>query len=104
MKKLRFSEEQIIGILKEQEAGGIVAEICRHHGVSQTTFFKWKSKYGGLEVSDVRKMRLLEAENSKLKRLLADAMLDNAALKDVLGKNGKARRETRSYCSYSVWF
>ncbi len=86
MKRSRFSEEQIIGILKEQEAGQPTADVCRHHGISSATFYKWKSKYGGLEVSDARKLRALEDENARLKRLLADAMLDNAMLKDVAGK------------------
>ena len=86
MKRSRYSEEQIIGILKEQEAGVPVAELCRKHGMSDATFYNWKSKYGGLEVSEAKRLRALEAENARLKRLLADAMLDNAALKDLLGK------------------
>jgi putative transposase len=86
MKRSRYTEEQIIGILQEQEAGTRVAELCRKHGMSEATFYTWKSKYGGLEVSDAKRLRALEAENAKLKRLLADAMLDNAALKDLLGK------------------
>jgi len=86
MKRSRYTEEQIIGILKEQEAGVPVAELCRKHGMSDATFYNWKSKYGGLEVSEARRLRRLEAENAKLKRLLADAMLDNAGLKDLLGK------------------
>lgn len=86
MKRSRYTEEQIIGILKEQEAGMAVAELCRKHGMSDATFYNWKSKYGGLEVSEAKRLRALEAENAKLKRLLADAMLDNAALKDLLGK------------------
>jgi putative transposase len=88
MKRSRDTEEQIIGILKEQEAGMPVAELCRKHGMSEATFYNWKSKYkyGGLEVSEAKRLRGLEAENAKLKRLLADAMLDNAALKDLLGK------------------
>ena len=91
MKRSRYTEEQIIGILKEQEAGTPVAELCRKHGMSDATFYTWKSKYGGLEVSEVKRLRALETENAKLKRLLADAMLDNAALKDLVGKNGDAR-------------
>ena len=86
MKRSRYTEEQIIGILKEQEAGAPVAELCRKHGMSDATFYTWKSKYGGLEVSEAKRLRALEAENAKLKRLLADAMLDNAALKELLGK------------------
>ena len=86
MKRSRYTEEQIIGILKEQEAGAPVAELCRKHGMSDATFYTWKSKYGGLEVSEAKRLRALEAENARLKRLLADAMLDNAALKDLLGK------------------
>jgi putative transposase len=86
MKRSRFSEEQIIGILKEQEAGVSVAELCRRHGMSDASFYKWKARYGGLEVSEARRLKSLEDENTRLKRLLADAMLDNAALKELLGK------------------
>jgi putative transposase len=86
MKRSQYTEEQIIGILKEQEAGTPVAELCRKHGMSDATFYAWKSKYGGLEVSEAKRLRALEAENAKLKWLLAEAMLDNAALKDLLGK------------------
>ena len=86
MKRSRYTEEQIIGILKEQEAGVPVAELCRKHGMSDATFYNWKSKFGGLEISEAKRLRALETENTKLKRLLADAMLDNAALKDLLGK------------------
>jgi len=86
MKRSRYSEEQIIGILKEQETGTSVAELCRKHGMSDETYYNWKSKYGGLEVSEAKRLRALGEENAKLKRLLADAMLDNAALKDLLGK------------------
>ena len=86
MRKSRFTDEQIIAILAEQERGLATAEVCRRHGVSQGTFYKWKAKYGGLEVSDARKLKTLEAENGRLKRLLADAMLDNVVLKDLLGK------------------
>jgi putative transposase len=93
MKRSRFTEEQIIGVLKEQEAGMPTAEVCRKHGISSATFYKWKAKYGGLEVSDARKLKALEDENAKLKKLLAEAMLDNAILKDVAAKNGDARRE-----------
>ena len=87
MRKSRFTEEQIIAILTEQERGLATAEVCRKHGVSQGTFYKWKAKYGGMDVSDARKLKTLESENGRLKRLLADQMLDNAVLKDLLGKN-----------------
>jgi len=86
MKRNRFSEEQIIGILREQEAGAKTADVCRKHGISDATFYKWKAKYGGLEVSDAKRLRSLEDENAKLKKLLAEAMLDNAMLKDIAGK------------------
>jgi putative transposase len=83
----RFTEEQIIAVLKEADAGVKTSEICRKHGVSDATFYKWKAKYAGLEVSDLRKMKALEEENNKLKRIVADLSLDNRALKDVLSKN-----------------
>jgi putative transposase len=83
MKKKRFSEEQIIGILKEHEAGATVADLSRRHGVSPYSIYRWKGKYGGMEVSDARRLRALEQENAKLKRLLADSLLDNAALKEI---------------------
>lgn len=86
MKRSRFSEEQIITVLKEQEAGMATADVCRRHGISSATFYKWKAKYGGLEVSDARRLRSLEEENARLKRLLADAMLDNAMLKEISAK------------------
>jgi putative transposase len=86
MKRKRFSEEQIIGILKEAEAGAAVTELCRRHGMSSPTFYAWKAKYGGLEVSEARRLKALEDENVRLKKLLADAMLDNAGLKDLLAK------------------
>jgi putative transposase len=86
MKRSRFTEEQVIGILREQEAGSKTVDVCRKYGISQTTFFKWKSKYGGLEVSEARRLKTLEDENAKLKRLLAEAMLDNAMLKDIASK------------------
>jgi putative transposase len=87
MKRSRFSEEQIIGVLHEHEAGAKTEEVYRRHGISSATLYKWKSKYGGLEVSEARRLRALEDENRRLKRLLAESMLDNAALKDLLGKN-----------------
>ena len=86
MKRSRFTEEQIIGMLREQEAGVATAEVCRRHGVSSATFYKWKAKFGGLDVSEARRLKALEDENARLKRMLADAMLDNVALKDLLGK------------------
>jgi putative transposase len=86
MKRSRFSEEQIIAILKEQEAGMPTADVCRRHGVSSATFYKWKAKFGGLEVSDAKRLRQLEGENAKLKKLLAEAMLDNAMLKEITAK------------------
>ena len=86
MKRSRFSEEQIIGILKEQEAGSRTADVCRRHGISEPTFYKWKAKYGGLEVSEAKRLKALEDENARLKKLLAEAMLDNAMLKDVASK------------------
>lgn len=86
MKRKQFSDEQIIGILKEAEAGAVVTDLCRRHGMSSATFYAWKGKFGGMEVSDAKRLRALEDENGKLKRLLADAMLDNAGLKDLLAK------------------
>jgi len=87
MKSSRFSEEQIIGILKEHQAGATAADLCRKHGVSDATFYKWRSKYGGMEVSDAKKLKTLEAENAKLKKLLAEQMMDVSTLKEMLGKN-----------------
>ena len=87
MKRSRFTEEQIIGILREHEAGMKTADLCRKHGVSSATFFKWKSKFGGMDVSDARKLKALEDENRKLKKLLAETVLDAATLKEMLAKN-----------------
>ena len=87
MRGSRFSEEQIIGVLSEGEAGAATGELCRRHGISPATFYKWKARYGGLEVSEARRLRLLEEENRKLKQLLAEATLDNHALKELLRKN-----------------
>jgi putative transposase len=86
MKRKRFTEEQIITILKENEAGSTVVDLARHHGVAENTIYRWKSKYGGMEVSDAKRLRALEAENAKLKRLYADAMLDNQALREINAK------------------
>lgn len=86
MKRSRFSEEQIIAILKEQEAGMPTVDVCRRHGVSSATFYKWKAKFGGLEVSDAKRLRQLEDGSTKLKKLLAEAMLDNAMLKEITAK------------------
>jgi putative transposase len=86
MKRSKFTEEQVIAILREQEAGAKTADVCRRHGISSATFYAWKSKYGGMEPSDAKRLKALEDENAKLKRLYADAMLDNSALKDLLAK------------------
>jgi len=86
MERSRFTEEQIIGILQEQEAGMKTADVCRKHGISEATFYKYKAKFGGMDVSDARKLKALEDENAKLKKLLAETMLDNAMLKDVAAK------------------
>ena len=87
MKRSRFTEEQIIGVLKEHQAGMSAADLCRKHGISDATFYTWRSKYGGMEVSDAKKLKALDEENRKLKKLLAEQLLDNATLKEMLGKN-----------------
>jgi len=86
MKRSKFTEEQIIGILREQEAGAKCADLCRKHGMSGATFYAWKAKFGGMDVSDAKRLKALEDENARLKRLLAEAMLDQAALKDLLSR------------------
>lgn len=86
MKSSRFTESQIVSILKEADAGRPVKEVCRQHGISDATYYKWKSKYGGMEASDLKRVRELEAENAKLKRLFADMALENAAMKDLIAK------------------
>lgn len=87
MARKGFTEEKIIGILKQADAGTKPADICRQHGITTTTFYRWKAKYGGMSVSDARRLKALEAENSKLKHMLADSMIDNKALKELLSKN-----------------
>jgi len=87
MRKSRFSEEQIIGILKEHQAGMPVADLCRKHGISDATLYTWRTKYGGMEISDARKLKTLEDENRRLKKLLAESMLDVATLREMMGKN-----------------
>ncbi len=84
---MKFTEEQIIGMLKEQETGAKTADVCRKHGVSEATFYKWKAKYGGMDESEARRLKALEDENARLKKLLAEAMLDNAVLKEISSKN-----------------
>ena len=86
MKRSKFTEEQIIGILREQEAGAKTAELCRRHGISSATFYAWKAKFGGMDVSDAKRLKALEEENARLKRLLAELLLDQAALKDLLSR------------------
>ena len=87
MRRSRFSEEQIVGILKEQEAGAQTAELCRRYGISEQTFYTWKKKYGGMDVSEARRLKQLEDENGRLKRLVADQALDNVMLRELLRKN-----------------
>ncbi len=87
MKRSRFTQEQIIGVLKEHQAGAAAADLCRKHGISDATFYKWRSKYGGMEISDAKRLRGLEEENAKLKKLLAESMLDVSTLREMLAKN-----------------
>jgi len=87
MKRSRFTQEQIIGVLKEHQAGAAAADLCRKHGISDATFYKWRSKYGGMEMSDARKLKGLEEENARLKKLLAESMLDVSTLREMLAKN-----------------
>lgn len=86
MKRSKFTEEQIIGILREQDAGAKTADLCRRHGISNATFYAWKAKFGGMDVSDAKRLKALEEENARLKRLLAESLLDQAALKDLLSR------------------
>jgi putative transposase len=87
MKRLRFSDEQIIGLLKEHQAGMTPAELCRKHGISDATFYTWRKKFGGMEVSDAKRLKALEDENAKLKKLLAESMMDVSTLREMLAKN-----------------
>jgi putative transposase len=87
MARKRFTEEQIIGVLKQADSGVKTADLCRQHSITETTFYRWKAKFGGMDISEARRLKTLEAENSKLKHMLADSMLDNKALKELLSKN-----------------
>ncbi|CAM3086021.1 transposase [Komagataeibacter xylinus NBRC 15237] len=87
MKKARFTQEQVIGILKEHQAGATAADLCRKHGISDATFYTWRSKYGGMEISEARRLKALEEENAKLKRFLAESVMDVSTLKELLAKN-----------------
>jgi putative transposase len=95
MKRARFTEEQIIAVLKEHEAGAKTADLARKHGISEATIYNWKAKFGGMDVSEAKRLRALEEENAKLKKLLAEQMLDAAALRELLSKKGRARRQAR---------
>lgn len=96
MKRTRFTDEHIIGILAEHEAGVQCADLCRKHGMSEGTFYNWKARFGGMTVSEAKRLKTLEDENARLKKLLAEQMPDLAAMKDLVSKNGRARREARS--------
>jgi putative transposase len=96
MRKTRFTESQIVEILKSVEGGRIVKDVCGEHGISDATYYNWKAKYGGMEASDIKRLKALEDENSKLKQMFADLILENRALKDVIEKSSEASRQTRT--------
>ena len=100
MKQSRFTETQILNILKSVESGRTVKDVCREHAISESSYFNWKAKYGGMQVSDMKRLRYLEAENTKLKRMYADMALENLALKDVIEKSFSTGRKASSGCIY----